>query len=91
MTARSEARDDAVVVLLEAGWDQERIRQALGISQALAARLVALARPPAPPFRLRDGCCAPTAPGLYCDAPGDGAWRGVCCASHAHGAVWRRS
>ena len=36
MTARSQARDDAVAALLGLGWSVERIRQALGITDILA-------------------------------------------------------
>ena len=93
MTARSKVRDEAVRLLLAAGWEQERIRQALGISQVLVARLVRKAQPDLPPRpRAQEGCCRIIAdPRLgtarYCDDPL--AMRGaVFCARHTHGGVW---
>lgn len=83
MTPRSQARADAVAVLLEAGWSAERIRQALGITDELTARLMRRARP----LLAGDGCCHPRGEGRFCDAPVQ--WRGsVYCGKH-HSAGWQ--
>jgi hypothetical protein len=83
VTARSQARDDAVAVLLDAGWPAGRIRQALGIPEELAARLVRQARP----VQAAGACGRKLGFGLWCDAPVR--WPGsVYCDTH-HPTGWR--
>ena len=82
MTAGSQAQEEAVAVLLDAGWSVERIREALGITEILAHKLVRHVRPPL----AGAGCCHREAPGRYCDAPVR--WPGSVYCDRHHVITW---
>jgi hypothetical protein len=68
MSERRQARLDAAVALLAAGWAAERIALALDMARASVERL--LPTPPAPPASpLLTGCCQRDGRGYYCDIP----------------------
>lgn len=71
VSERRQARLDAMVALLAAGWAPERVALALSLSRATVERLASppVVRLPVRPGALATGTCCQLVDGLACDAP----------------------
>jgi hypothetical protein len=68
-SARRQARLNAIVALLDAGWTAERIAMTLSVSRATVERLTPPPAAPRPPALVTFGVCCHRAGLLFCDAP----------------------